>query len=219
MRKYIRICIYLVVIAGYSLSRAGSYEDFFAALKQDDPQAVKALLNRGFDPNTLDPKRLPGLYVALRDSSLKAAQALIDWPKTNVEMRTPEDESPLMMACLKGHIEMVRKLISRDADVNKTGWTPLHYAATGGHVAIIELLLEQHAYIDAASPNGTTPLMMAAHYGSPAAVKVLLEAGADPSLKNHLGLTAIDFANRASRPDAVEMIAARIRASGQKGKW
>jgi len=201
------------------LSRAGSYEDFFAALKQDDPQAVKALLNRGFDPNTLDPKRLPGLYVALRDSSLKAAQALIDWPKTNVEMRTPEDESPLMMACLKGHIEMVRKLISRDADVNKTGWTPLHYAATGGHVAIIELLLEQHAYIDAASPNGTTPLMMAAHYGSPAAVKVLLEAGADPSLKNHLGLTAIDFANRASRPDAVEMIAARIRASGQKGKW
>jgi len=219
MRSYLRTIIYLAVIAGYSLSHAGSYEDFFIAVKQDDPQAVRALLNRGFDPNTLDPKRLPGLYVALRDSSLKAAQALIDWPKTNVEIRTPEDESPLMMACLKGHIEMVRKLISRDADVNKTGWTPLHYAATGGHVAIIELLLEQHAYIDAESPNGTTPLMMAAHYGSPAAVNVLLEAGADPALKNQLGLTAIDFANRAGRQDAAEMIAASIRAERPKGKW
>ena len=189
------------------------------AVKQDDPQAVRVLLNRGFDPNTLDPKRLPGLYVALRDSSLKAAQALIDWPKTNVEMRTPEDESPLMMACLKGNIEIVKKLISRDADVNKTGWTPLHYAATGGHIAIIELLLEQHAYIDAESPNGTTPLMMAAHYGSPAAVKVLLEAGADPTLKSQLGLTAIDFANRGGRQDAAEMIAAKIRSVRPKGKW
>jgi uncharacterized protein len=219
MRSYFRTVVYLIVFAGYSLAHAGSYEDFFMALKRDDPQAVRALLNRGFDPNTLDPKRLPGLYVALRDSSLKAAQALIDWPKTNVEMRTPEDESPLMMACLKGQIEMVKKLISRDADVNKTGWTPLHYAATGGHVAIIELLLDQDAYIDAESPNGTTPLMMAAHYGSSAAVKVLLEAGADPTLKNQLGLTAIDFASRAGRQDAAEMIAASIRSARPKGKW
>jgi ankyrin repeat protein len=157
------------------------------------------LLKRGFDPNTRDPQGLPGLYLALRDSSLKAAQALIDWPKTNVEVRTPQDESPLMMASLKGHLELARKLIAKDADVNKTGWTPLHYAATNGHLAIMELLLEQHAFIDAESPNGTTPLMMAAHYGSPAAVKLLLEAGADTTMKNQLGLTAIDFANRAGR--------------------
>ena len=104
------------------------------------------MLQRGFDPNTLDPQGLTGLYLALRDASLKVAQALIDWPKTNVEIRTAQDESPLMMAALKGHLELASKLIARDADVNKTGWTPLHYAATNGHLAIIELLLEQHAY-------------------------------------------------------------------------
>ena len=186
---------------------------------QDNPAAITALLQRGFDPDTPDPKGLPGLYLALRDSSLKAAQALIDWPKTNVDARTPQDESPLMMAALKGHLELARKLIGRDADVNKTGWTPLHYAATNGHVAIIELLLERHAYIDAESPNGTTPLMMAAHYGSTAAVKVLLDAGADPKLRNQLGLSAIDFANRAGRRDSAELIAAFVRKSQPKGKW
>ncbi len=219
MTNYIKSVIYLIVLIGYTLAHAGSYEDFFRALKQDNVAAVMSLLNRGFDPNTLDPDGLPGLYLALRDGSLKVARALIEWPKTNVEIRTAQDESPLMMAALKGHLELCKRLIARDADVNKPGWAPLHYAATGGHLAIMELLLEQHAFIDAESPNGTTPLMMAAHYGTPAAVKLLLEAGADPTMKNQLGLTAMDFAQRGARPDAIELIAASIRAARPKGKW
>jgi uncharacterized protein len=219
MRNHLKNIFYLLVLLGYSFVHAGSYEDFFIAVKQDNPAAITALLQRGFDPNTPDPNGLSGLYIALRDSSLKAAQALIDWPKTNIEIRTAQDESPLMMAALKGHIEIVKKLIRRDADVNKPGWTPLHYAATGGHLAIMDLLLEHHAFIDAESPNGTTPLMMAAHYGSPAAVKLLLEAGADPTMRNQLGLSAIDFANRVGRQDAADMIAAYVRKARPKGKW
>ena len=219
MRKYLKIVLYLIVLIGFSIVKAGSYEDFFTAIKRDNPDSLAALLNRGFDPNTPSPEGLDGLYLALRDSSLKAAQVLIEWPRTRVETRTPKDESPLMLAALKGHTDLVKKLIERDADVNKTGWTPLHYAATNGHLAVIELLLENHAYIDAESPNGTTPLMMAAHYGSPAAVKLLLEAGADPRLKNQLGLTAIDFAQRANRSDAAELIAGFVRSAQPKGKW
>ncbi|MEO7391491.1 MAG: ankyrin repeat domain-containing protein, partial [Ramlibacter sp.] len=213
MRNYFKYAIYLVGASVYFCSYAGSYDDFFIAIKRDDPAEIVSLLNRGFDPNTLDPQGFAGLFIALRDSSQKSAQVLIAWPKTNVEIRTPKDESPLMMAALKGNLPLVKKLIERDADVNKTGWTALHYAATGGHVAIIDLLLENHAYIDAASPNGTTPLMMAAHYGSAAAVKLLLDGGADPALKNQLGLTAIDFAFRASRNDAADLIAAAMRSS------
>jgi ankyrin repeat protein len=219
MRSHIKKLIYLVVLLGHSLLHAGSYDDFFVAIKQDNAAAVTNLLQRGFDPNTPNPEGLPGLYLALREPSLKVAETLIAWSKTNVEIRTAQDESPLMMAALKGHLDLARKLIERGADINKTGWTPLHYAATNGHLAIMELLLENHAYIDAESPNGSTPLMMAAHYGTPAAVKLLLEAGADPSLKNQLGLTAIDFAHRANRKDSAELIAASVRAAQPKGKW
>ena len=219
MRNYIKKILHLLVLSVCSLAQAGSYEDFFGAVKQDDAQTVNALLRRGFDPNAPDPKGLSGLYLALRDQALNTAAVLIAWPKTNVEIRTPQDESPLMMVSLKGHLELARKLIERGADVNKTGWTPLHYAATNGHLAVIELLLEQHAYIDAESPNGSTPLMMAAHYGTPAAVKLLLEAGADPLIRNQLGLTAIDFANRGNRKDSAELIAGFVRRGRPKGKW
>ncbi len=219
MRIDFKKALYLVVLTSFNLANAGSYEDFFIAIKRDDPATITALLNRGFDPNTRDPDGLPGLYLAVREPSLKAAEALIAWPKSNVEVRTAQDESPLMMAALKGHLDLARKLIARDADVNKPGWTPLHYAATNGHVAVISLLLEHHAYIDAESPNGTTPLMMAAHYGSPETVKLLLEAGADPALKNKLGLTAIDFAQRANRTDSAALIAAFVRGKQPKGQW
>ncbi|WP_255440822.1 ankyrin repeat domain-containing protein [Caenimonas sedimenti] len=214
-----RFLLYLAVFIGFSSASAGSYEDYFQALKQDNPRVVSSLLQRGFDANALDPAGVHGLFTALKDGSLKVAEVLVEWPKTNVEWRSPKDESPLMMAALKGHTDLVRRLIERGGDVNKPGWTPLHYAATGGHVPIMELLLEHHAFIDAESPNKTTPLMMAAHYGTLPSVKLLLEAGADPTMRNQLGLSAIEFAQRANRKDAADLIAAAIRAKAPKGKW
>lgn len=219
LRTYFKLILYLVVITGFSPAISGSYEDFFKAIKQDDAALVRSLLERGFDPNVADPNGQNGLFLAIREPSLKVARALIDWPKTKVESRSKADESPLMMAALKGHTEIVKKLIERDADVNKPGWTPLHYAATGGHLEIMNLLLENHAYIDASSPNDSTPLMMAALYGTPSAVKLLLEAGADPSIKNRLGMTAIDFAYRDKRVEAAEIIAAFVRGRQGKGTW
>lgn len=219
MRNYFRFFVYLLALLSLSWARAGSYEDFFQAIRQDDGRAITQLLRRGFDPNALDPAGQPGLFIAVKEGALQAAEALIAWPKTQVEWRSAKDESPLMLAAFKGEKEIVRKLVARDADVNKTGWTPLHYAATGGHLEIIQLLLDENAYIDAESPNKSTPLMMAAKYGSVAAVKLLLEAGADPRLRNELGLSAIDFAQQANRRDAAELIAAAIRNAQPKGKW
>lgn len=210
--KYI---LYLIVATCFSVANAGAYEDFFQAIKRDDAAAVERLLRLGFDPNTPSPDSEDPLFIALRELSLKVAEALIAWPKTQVETRNKVDESPLMMAALKGHLAAVRRLIARDADVNKTGWTPLHYAATGGHVEVIRELLNAHAYVDAESPNRTTPLMMAARYGSPAAVRLLLESGADATLRNEQGLTAVDFAFRASRQDMAALIAAAVRERSQ----
>ena len=199
-------------------AQAGSYEDFFKAVQVDNVRTVQTLLQRGFDPNTVNPEGVPALMVAVREPSLKVAELLASWPQTRTEVRNAHDESPLMLAALKGFLPLVKKLVNNDADVNKPGWTPLHYAATGGHVPVIEFLLDESAYIDAESPNGTTPLMMAAMYGSPEAVKVLIQAGADLTLKNQQGMTALDFAVRGQRANARELIETGLARLAERQK-
>lgn len=219
MKQVLRFAVYLLVSAWFSVAVAGSYEDFFGAIRQDDDKTVADLLRRGFDPNTPSPDGLTGLYLALREPAPKVAQVLVEWPTTKVETRTAKDENPLMMAALKGQTAVARRLIERDADVNKPGWAPLHYAATGGHLDVMQLLLEHYAFIDAQSPNGTTPLMMAAMYGSTEAVKLLLDAGADTAMKNQLGMTALDFAIKGNRPDAAALIRQAVQRTQPPGNW
>lgn len=202
--------------------RAGSFEDFFLAIQADDAAALSALLRRGFDPNTRNRHGQPGLTLALQQGNLRAFGVLLAARSVQPDLRNAQDETPLMVAALKGHAGAVEALLGRGADVNKTGWTPLHYAAAGTtaeQARIVQTLLEQHAYIDAESPNGTTPLMMSAQYGTYDALQALLDAGADPNLKNQLGLTATDFALRVGRIPAAERITAAVRQRRQRGGW
>jgi ankyrin repeat protein len=222
VKIYFKKLLYLAVLAASFSIHAGSYEDFFRAVRSDNAGGIQALLNRGFDPNTRDEHGQTGLLIAMREPSPRVIQVLLDSPKTDVEARNAKDESPLMLAALKGQQDLVTRLIARDADVNKPGWAPLHYAATGGHVAIMKQLLDNYAFIDAQSPNGTTPLMMAAMYGSTEAVQLLLDEGADITMKNQLGMTALDFAKRANRPDAVRLLTNAGAAKAKRpsdGKW
>ena len=217
--KYIKKILLIFVFIEFSVCSAGSFEDYFSAIKRNDLATVTSLLQRGFDPNSRDEAGDHGLFLALKSSSWAVADALINAPKIDLEARNAKDESALMIAVLKGQLVLAEKLIDKGADVNKPGWTPLHYAATLGHVPLINLLLDHDAYIDASSPNDSTPLMMAAMYGTPQAVKVLLESGADPTIKNASGLTALDFSYRAQSEDSAQIISAFIRGRQPKGQW
>lgn len=222
IRNYFNKIKKYIVLIGFSIfsifSFAGSYEDFFIALQNDQVKVVSSLLSRGFDPNTVNLKAEPALLNALNVGALSSAEVLIRHPRINVNVRNAHGETALMLASLKGHVSLAKLLISRQADINHPGWTPLHYAATGGHVELIQILLEESAYIDAESPNGTTPLMMAARYGSAKATQLLIEEGADLQTKNQLGLSALDFAKQGNRPDAQEIISKALDqlSSGKK---
>ena len=189
-----------------SLSMAGSYDDFFKAIQLDQPTTVQKLLKRGFDPNTVAPDGVPALIKALQEQSYGVALVLAKDPQIRPDVRNVRDESPLMLAALRGQETLVIQLVSLGAAVNKNGWTPLHYAATGGHARVAAFLIGAHADINAASPNGTTPLMMAAMYGNAETVKLLLESGAQVRQRNAQDLTAEDFALRAGREDALKLI-------------
>jgi ankyrin repeat protein len=212
MRKYFRCVVYIYVFIGYSLSGAGSYDDFIAAVTFDQPATVEKLLARGIDPNTPNEKGVAAILIALQSESPRAAMVLAKHPKTNLNAHNHAGETPLMLAAINNQIQLAKVLIEHGADVNKPGWTPLHYAATRGHREMMRLLLDHDAYLDSESPNGTTPLMMAAYSAPPLAVKLLLEEGADPTLVNQSNTSALDLAVKNDRQQSAFYIRAFIEA-------
>jgi ankyrin repeat protein len=209
--------------AGIGLpAAAGSYEDFLRALRLDEPETLRRLQRLGFDFNTRDEGGQPGLLLALRSDSLRAAEFLLSQPGIDLDALSANGENALMLAALRGHVGLFKQLIGQGAEVNQPGWTPLHYAATQSDwssVEMVALLLEHHAYIDAASPNDTTPLMMAARYGNTGTVKLLIDAGADVTLRNQQGLSARDFARTAERQDVADLINRALRAKLGPPTW
>jgi ankyrin repeat protein len=207
LMRNLKKILYLVLAISVSSANAGSFEDFFIAIRNDNTGVLGALLKRGFDPNTADEQGQPALTMAIKESSPKATKLLLEQPGVHIDALNQAGESALMMAALKGDMAGAKMLLERGAKINENGWSPLHYAATGPEPELVRLLLERGADVDAVSPNGSTPLMMAAQYGSEDSVKLLLERGADPNRRNQRDLRASDFAKLAGRDDLV----ARLR--------
>ena len=205
-----------VLLSVPTAASAGAYEDFFHAAKMNDANKIVSLLKRGLDPNLIEPERGDtGLILALREGSMKVFDVLINAHDTDIEIKARNGDTALMIASYKGNKPAVEALLAKGAQINRPGWTALHYAAAGGHNEIVQILLDRSAYIDAASPNNTTPIMMAARGGHIYTVKLLLDEGADATLKNDVGMTAIDFARSAGRQDIAEGLAYQLRKAGK----
>ena len=190
---------------------AGARDDFFKAIDLDNVSLMRPLLEQGFDPNATDDRGQVALARALRDGALQVAELLLEQPAIDIDRANAKGETPLMMAALRGEAGWVSRLVERGAAINRTGWAPLHYAASGPEPKVAALLLDRGATIDAPSPNGTTALMMAAGYGAIDGADLLLARGADRRLRNDRGLTAADFARRAGRDRLAQRLEAGAR--------
>lgn len=186
-------------------------DDFTKAAKFDDVSEIKDLIKAGVSPNAIDPKGNPMLIVAIRDKSMKVIDFLLSNPNVDPNLANKSGETPLMMASIEGDLPLVKTLVlGKKVDVNKTGWTPLHYACATGKLEVAQFLVANGAKVNALSPSETTPLMMAVSSGNDQLIKFLLDKGADLKLRNHEGFTAIDVAELFSKDD--------IR-DGLKSRW
>ncbi len=199
MRIYIKCALYLSILIGVSYSYADAYVDFFRAVDVDNASGVQALLERGFDPNTLSEYGQTGLFLAMREESLQVAEVLLASPSLKIDAVNFAGETAVMMAALRGRLDWTKRLADRGARIKRPGWTPLHYAASGPNVAVVAYLLDQGSDIDAVAPNGNTPLMMAVRYGEEESVKLLVQRGADKKRLNDRNLSAADLARNAEK--------------------
>jgi hypothetical protein len=199
MRKYFRFSFYIIVITAIFNANANSYVDFFRAVNVDNAGTVAELLNRGFDPNTVSESGQVALYLAMREDCPKVAAVLLSSPALKIDATNAVGETALMMAALKGRLDWAKKLLDRGAQVQKPGWSPVHYAASGPSSELLALLLDRGADVNARAPNGSTPLMMAASFGTEDSVKLLVQRGADKRLLNDRNLSAADLARNLDR--------------------
>ena len=188
----VMMCLALAVLS--AAQAASAPKDWWIALANDRSSTVQDGLRRGIDPNAVNERGMPALMQAVRDDAWNSFDLLLAQRKIDVNAANAIDETPLMYVAVVGQTQRASRLIAKGAQVNRLGWTPLHYAASKGHIDTIKLLLKHQAIVNAPGPDGTTPLMMAAHSGSEEAVRVLLAAGADITARNLDSRSAMDWA-------------------------
>ena len=132
--------------------------------------------------------------------------------KASPKHRNSVGDSPLMFAALGGNLDVVRLLVDRGAEINQSGWTALHYCAWIGQTEVCKFLLDKGADIDAVSANGTTPLMMAVRGGHLATVKLLVWEVAELDTRNQDDATALQWALKGNHTE----IANHLKQAGAK---
>lgn len=220
-----KIALVTGLTAGLTMALSGAafasaQDDLRAAVEYNRPVLVQRYIAQGVDPNLNTRDGTPLLVDALKDKNVEVAQALIRAKNIDFERTNAAGENALMMAAYQGLLPIVKLLVETyDVEVNKTGWTALHYAATNGYDDIVKYLLDHAAYIDAESPNASTPLMMAAMGGHITTVKLLLDEGADMNLRNQQKMDVIDFAKRYHQDEiAAGLESRRRKLAAQSGK-
>ncbi|MEM8679627.1 MAG: ankyrin repeat domain-containing protein [Planctomycetota bacterium] len=154
-----------------------SRDDFFAAVRANDVQRVRAMLN---DDPSLAQARQPG------DATLLNKQVWRDKQVVPIDTGDTRDSPALHHAVFHANVEMAALLLEEGADVHALGYENNHemtpaivLAAWEGGMDVVRLLLDHGADPNAISGNGVTPLSTAKRHGSKDRVALLEAHGAD----------------------------------------
>jgi len=207
------------------VSQSPTCARLFTAIKQRAVELVDSALKDGADIEC-PAGRLSStpLMEASADGSLDIVKLLI---KRGAAVNAVTDDfglTPLTRAAAAGHADVVKYLIAHGADVNinvsdhgsstylvtegigPRYQSPLSAAAFQARLAIIDILLDHGAKIDAKDGSAYTPLMWAATLGSRETIMLLLKHGADRTIKSDKGETAKDMATRYGYTEAADAL-------------
>jgi len=171
------------------------------AIKSNDLKAVEAMLGQDFSVDSVDNDGFSALHSAAFKRRTQIVNILLK-RGANANLKGKAGLTPLHFAIwlCDGAEVLVRSLLEAGANVNVpvspeppvhfsrprsevfmhvwvNDWTPLHFAAFQGHGAIIRILVEAGADVDAAVPTtGATPLALALQEKHEEAARILRES-------------------------------------------
>ena len=190
----------------------GDGRALIAAVRGQDVEASRTLIDRGADVDAVQPDGATALHWAAYHDAVELVDLLIG-AGAAVDAANDYGVTPLGLACDNAATATVARLLAAGADPNRargTGETPVMTCARTGSAEAVRELLAHGADPSAVEPwHGQTALMWAAGGGHADAARALIEHGADVEARSKGGFTALLIAAREDDPALVgDLVAA-----------
>ena len=182
------------------------------AVAKKHPEVVKVLIGQGADVRARSTGGFTPLLFAAQQGNVESARLLLA-AGADVNETSPDKESPLLVATASRHAKIAIFLIEKGADLNAvdySGYTALHYAASGGRnsVELLKALLAHGANPNArivrdAKHELTPPIDQPYLRSTTRVVKAGTRGGTTP-----VGATPFYLAALSRNPTAMRVLAA-----------
>ena len=190
-----------------AMSRGKMCNDLFIAIDHRDTAGVKALLEKGADPNSRNGLDFTPIYLAAASHQPEVVDLLL---KAGAKSdATSIYGTPLSFACVTGNAVDGKKFLDMGANASfqrGDGMTPLMDAAYSGSVEMTQALIDHKVDVNLKDDGGETALSLAARGGALEVGKLLIAAGADVNNKNEEGLTPLMTASMNGHADFAKLL-------------
>ncbi|XP_071108956.1 ankyrin repeat domain-containing protein 50-like [Haliotis cracherodii] len=161
--------------------KAPSFCDLHSATRTRDLSRVKLILSQGrADINCKEWIGRTPVMLAAGKGHRELVELLVR-KGANVSLVDRFDNNILHSACLGGHVEVVKYVLSQDmVNINGRVWcgrTPVMLAAENGHRVVVELLVNEGADVTLLDKKGDNLLHLACQGGNVEVVKFVLSLG------------------------------------------
>lgn len=144
---------------------------------------VEALIQHGapvLDKNNLGRS---SLFLASEAGKPAVVEILLKTDALNtVNEQSSSGSFPLYAACKHGHLNVVKLLVEKGADVhqkNNNGWTTLQQTCLKGDLTMLQYLISKGASVNDKANDGTCPVYIAVQNGFVSILEMLILHGAD----------------------------------------
>lgn len=215
-------------------------KDLRRAADRGQLDLVRKRVDEGLDVSAPDSRGRKPLYLAAFQGHVAVVRLLLDrgadatdaHEKVDIENETEQDRqqrminlhhdedfqdnpalngmSALCIAAQEGHVEVVRSLAERGANMevsDRTERIPLYLAVEREHAEIVRLLADRGVDTNVVYRNSFTLLLVACQEGHLEVVKLLVERGANIHHTVKIGYTALSLAARCGYPQIVRFLA------------
>jgi ankyrin repeat protein len=201
--------VVLLVLLGLGGQAGAATVRLVDAIKNDDKQAIRALLKDRSQVRAQEPDGTTPLHWAAYVNDVETAEALVR-AGADVNAKNNFGETPLALAAINGNGRLMEALLKAGADsntANPNGETVLMTAARTGIVDGVRVLLSHGANVNVKEPaRGQTALMWAAAEGNAEVAQLLIGAGAEINARSVVGFMPLHFAARDGRIDAARVL-------------